>query len=294
MPLSEENLLKERSYYVVKANNLITKSRYSLSLQQQKVLLFLISQIKPEDDYNTIYELKISDFSTVCGYVEDSGYYYQSIKDDIKKLRDLSFWIEVDKDKEILLSWLNMVELNKNSGTIRISFHYSVSPYLFALREQYTQYNLYNVLCLTHKYSIRLYEYLSSMRYKGIFEVSIDELRKRIDAENYSVFGNFNLRVLKPSIDDINDYTNLNIEYKFRKKGKAVSHIIFKFIDETAGSYTITKILRDNKIDPEKRKKRKAINKELEERRNKIKQEEEAIETTGTVTAQMSIEDLEL
>ena len=293
MPLSKENLLKERSYYVVKANNLITKSRYSLSLQQQKVLLFLISQIKPEDDYNTIYELKISDFSTVCGYVEDSGYYYQSIKDDIKKLRDLSFWIEVDKDKEILLSWLNMVELNKNSGTIRISFHYSVSPYLFALREQYTQYNLYNVLCLTHKYSIRLYEYLSSMRYKGIFEVSIDELRKRIDAENYSVFGNFNLRVLKPSIDDINDYTNLNIEYKFRKTGKAVSHIIFKFREETAGSYTITKILRDNKIDPQKRKKRKAINKELEERRQKIKQEE-AIETTGTVMAQMSFEDLEL
>ena len=293
MPLSKDKLLKERSYYVVKANNLITKSRYSLSLQQQKVLLFLISQIKPEDDYNTIYELKISDFSTVCGYVEDSGYYYQSIKDDIKKLRDLSFWIEVDKDKEILLSWLNMVELNKNSGTIRISFHYSVSPYLFALREQYTQYNLYNVLCLTHKYSIRLYEYLSSMRYKGIFEVSIDELRKRIDAENYSVFGNFNLRVLKPSIDDINDYTNLNIEYKFRKTGKAVSHIIFKFREETAGSYTITKILRDNKIDPQKRKKRKAINKELEERRQKIKQEE-AIETTGTVMAQMSFEDLEL
>lgn len=292
MPLADENLLKERNYYVVKANDLITKSRYSLSLQQQKILLYLISQIKPEDDTNTIYELSINDFAKVCGYLEYNGYYYQSIKDDIKKLRDTSSWIEVEKDKEILFSWLNMVELNKNSGKIRISFHYSVAPYLFALREQYTQYNLYNVLCLTHKYSIRLYEFLSSMRYRKVFEISIDELKRRIDAENYTSFGSFNQRVLKPAVYDINDFTNLNIEYQYKKTGKAVSHIIFKFIEETADSYTVSRILRDNRIDPEKRKARKKYYKELEETRRKIK--EDAIETTGTITSQVSIEDLML
>ena len=50
MPITEKNLDKERDYYVVKANQLITKSRYSLSLQQQKILLYFISQIKPEDN----------------------------------------------------------------------------------------------------------------------------------------------------------------------------------------------------------------------------------------------------
>ena len=47
------------------------------------------------DEENTMYELSIKEFAKVCGYVEDSGYYYQSIKDDIKKLRDVSSWIEI-------------------------------------------------------------------------------------------------------------------------------------------------------------------------------------------------------
>ena len=291
MLLQDEKLIKERSYYIVKANNLITKSRYSLTLQQQKILLYFIAQIKPEDDSNTVYELSINDFAKVCGYLENNGYYYQSIKSDIKKLSDTSSWIEVEKGKEVLFRWINTAEINQNDGTIRISFHQTVKPYLFALREQYTKYSLYNILGLSHKYAIRLYEFLSVMRYKGIFEISIDELKKHIDAESYKTFSNFNMRVLKPSIDDINDYTNLNIEYQLKKTGKAVTHIIFRYIEETSASSAITKILRDGKINPEKRKERKERIKELEKRRKKIREEEEAIETTGTITAQMTMDE---
>ena len=291
MPLQDETLIKERSYYVVKANNLITKSRYNLTLQQQKILLYFIAQIKPEDNGNTVYELSIAEFAKICGYVEDSGYYYQSIKNDIKKLSDTSSWIEIEKGKEVLFRWINTAEINQNDGTIKISFHSSITPYLFALREQYTQYSLYNILGLSHKYAIRLYEYLSAMRYIGVFEISIEELKKHIDAESYTMFSNFNMRVLKPSIDDINDYTNLNIEYQLKKTGKAITHIIFKYIEETSASSAITKILRDSKINPEKRKAKREMIKEIKDRKRKIREEEEAIETTGTITAQMTIDE---
>ena len=81
-----KRLSQERSYFVVKDNELITKSRYSLTLQQQKILLYFISRIKPDDDEYTTYELSIKDFSKVCGYVEDSGFYYQTIKTHIINL----------------------------------------------------------------------------------------------------------------------------------------------------------------------------------------------------------------
>lgn len=289
MPLNDELLRKERNYYVVKANELITKSRYSLSLQQQKILLYLISRIKPDDDINTVYELSIKDFAKICGYDTSTGYYYPLIKDDIKKLRDTSSWIEIEKGREVLFSWLNTAEINKNSGKIQITFHSTVSPYLFQLRERYTQYNLYQILCLSHKYSIRLYEYLLSMKYKEIIEVDIDTLKKRIDAEKYEKISHFKDRVFIPAINEINDYTNLNIEYKFKKTGRTISHIVFRFIEETGASYAISEIFRNTKLDPQRRKEEKNREKELEERRKKRRA---AIEAEGIITAQMTLEEL--
>lgn len=288
MTLNDEKLGKERSFVVAKDNRLITKSRYSLTLQQQKILLYLISRIKPTDEIGTVYELPISAFIKVCGY--DNAYYYKAIKGDIKKLRDTSSWIEIENGKEVLFSWIDTAEINHNSGKIRITFHSTVSPYLFELREKYTQYSLYNVLCLSHKYSIRLYEYLMSMKYKKIFEVPVDELKKRIDAEKYEAFGNFHSRVLKPAVYDINDYTDINIEYKMKKSGKTITSIIFKVSENDYMDYTITKILRERKIDPERRKETKERKKEAEERRKRKK--EDAIEAEGTITAQMTLDEL--
>lgn len=280
---------KERNYYVVKANQLITKSRYSLSAQQQKILLYLISHIKPDDEIGTIYDFSIKDFAKVCGYDISSGYYYPLIKDDIKKLRDASSWIEIDKDREVLFSWLNTVELNKNSGEIKVSFHSTVAPYLFQLRERYTQYNLYQVLCLSHKYSIRLFEFLLSMKYKEVFEIDIETLKKHIDAEKYDKISHFKDRILIPAINEINDYTELNIEYAFKKTGKKITHIVFRYIEEDGLSYTISERFRDRKINPEKRKNDKKIRKEREKR---IRQREAAIEAEGTITAQLTIDEL--
>ena len=289
MPLNDEMIRKERNYYVVKANQLITKSRYSLSAQQQKILLYLISHIKPDDEIGTIYDFSIKDFAKVCGYDISSGYYYPLIKDDIKKLRDASSWIEIDKDREVLFSWLNTVELNKNSGEIKVSFHSTVAPYLFQLRERYTQYNLYQVLCLSHKYSIRLFEFLLSMKYKEVFEIDIETLKKHIDAEKYDKISHFKDRILIPAINEINDYTELNIEYAFKKTGKKITHIVFRYIEEDGLSYTISERFRDRKINPEKRKNDKKIRKEREER---IRQREAAIEAEGTITAQLTIDEL--
>lgn len=289
MPLKDELISKDRNYYVVKANQLITKSRYSLSAQQQKILLYLISRIKPDDDTNTVYDFSIKDFAKVCGYDVSSGYYYPLIKDDIKKLRDASSWIEIEKDREVLFSWLNTVELNKNSGEIRISFHSTVAPYLFQLREKYTQYNLYQVLSLSHKYSIRLFEFLLSMRYKEIFEIDVETLKKHIDAEKYEKISHFKDRILIPAIDEINDYTELNIEYAFKKTGKKITHIVFKYIEENEFSFVVSKEFRDRKLDPERRKEQKKMKKERDERR---KNREAAIKAEGSITAQMTLDEL--
>ena len=248
-----KRLSQEQSYFVAKDNQLITKSRYSLSMAQQKILLYFISRIKPFDDENTIYEFKIKEFIQVCGYYDDTSYYYTQIKKDIKELADASSWIEIEKGKEVLFRWINEAEIERNNGIIRISFHKTVIKYLFDLRDRYTQYSLYNVLCLSHKYSIRLYEYLRMMEYRGEFEITIEELKRRIDAEKYNAISNFTARVLDPAIEDINAHTDLNVWYEFKKTDRKITHITFYYGEKSPFDMAITGKLQERKINPSKR-----------------------------------------
>ena len=43
------DLIKRRNYQIIKSNKLVQKTRYTLSMQQQKVLLFIIQKIKPDE-----------------------------------------------------------------------------------------------------------------------------------------------------------------------------------------------------------------------------------------------------
>ena len=266
-----KRLTQEQSYFIVKDNQLITKSRYSLSLTQQKILLYLISRIKPFDKQDTIYELSIKDFVKVCGY--DNKTYYPLIKKDIKELADASSWIETTKGEEILFRWIDEAKIIKGIGIIQITFHKSVSQYLFDLKKKYTQYSLFNVLCLSHKYSIRLYEYLCSMKYKNEFEISIDELRKRLDAENnsYNSFSNFKMRILDPAIKDIDNHTDLLVSYSLKKTGNRTTHISFKYYEKETNRQLTTMYLQQIKIDPQKRKATKKVIKEIKESIDKTK-----------------------
>lgn len=306
MPIKDKQLTKERSYIIAKGNDLITKSRFSLTLQQQKILLYFISQIKPTDEEGTMYTLSIKDFAKVCGYVEDSGYYYQTIKQDIVAMRNAPArgkenWIQQEDGSEILFSWIDRAKIDRKKGTVQISFHSSVSQYLFDLKKRYTQYSLYNVLCLSHKYSIRLYEYLMAEKYKSQeIIISLADLKYRIDAEGYDKFSHFRQRVLEPAVLDINDYTDLLVEYAFKKTGRAVTHIVFSVNEKSTRDLVMTQKLRDSQIRPEARANKRIIKKKIEEKWAELEKEdeefeqEEAIRAEGSVTSQMSFDDLPL
>ena len=53
----------EREYNVVKSNILIQKSRFNFTAQEQKIILYLISKIKPEDkDFSSIVRTMIDTY----------------------------------------------------------------------------------------------------------------------------------------------------------------------------------------------------------------------------------------
>ena len=275
--MEEKELIKSRSYFVVKDNRLITHSRYSLSLQQQKLLLYFISRIKPLDEAYTEYIFDIKEFLDICGYSR-GGSYYQNIKKDIKELGK-PLWIELENGSEELFWWIRRANINPRSGKIVIGFDYSVSHYLFGLKEKYTQYSLYNVLCLSHKYAIRLYEYLMVYKQRGTVTVDISELRKRVDAEQstYDKLSNLKNKIIKPSIEDINKYTDIYVDYDFLKPAgsREYTQIQFTIRYKTIDESVYANLASNNRLDPDTRKRSRELEKRLQVARQARKDLEE-------------------
>lgn len=223
-----KELTDARNYKIVKANDLIQKSRFNLQIQEQKIILYLISKIKPEDIELKEHMFKIQDFCHVCGLDAHNGANYIYLKKTLKELRDKSIWVTLEDGSETLLAWLDSVTMRENSGTIKIKIADMMKPYLLQLRERYTQYELLYTLAMKSQYSIRLYELLKSYEYqhKKIFD--IDELKTRLSAENYIRFPDFKRKVLDIAMREIGSLSDLNITYDIIKEGRRFAKIEFK------------------------------------------------------------------
>lgn len=224
----------ERNQLVVKGNDLIQKARFSLSLEEQKIILYLISKIGPDDSFLRTHTFSIADFYRVCGIVAinmlPSGAEYKFIKDTLQGLRDRSWWVKDGERSERAIAWFSSIRINHDSGLVDIDFDKYMEPYLLHLREHYTMYQLRNVLCLHSKYSVRLYEVLKSYSFmeQPIWQ-TLSKLRDLLDASavTYDSFGRFKERVLAPAVKELNAYTDLDVSYSLSKTGRKVDRIFF-------------------------------------------------------------------
>ena len=237
MSMTDKALDPQSQLYIAKSNELIQRTRYHLSLSQQKALLFLISKVKPQDTGSEAYTVSIADFCAAMGIDcnETGGYYYAAVKREIKELADSSAWIMMPNGKEVLFRWLDTVEVEKGSGTISVTFHRSVQPHLFELQRNYTQYRLSEVLPFQSKYSIRLFELLRSFFFESDADngkarnvtYSLADLQRVLDCTSYKRTNDIKKRVIEPAIAEINEYSSeLHVAYKAKMEaGKTVGYI---------------------------------------------------------------------
>ena len=237
----DRSIENERNQLIVKDNELVRKARYNLTVNQQKIIAYVVSKIKPTDNEFTKYEISIQDFCAVCGI--DKTYFYSEIREIIDNLDNKSFWVETE-EKIFKFRWFSEIEIIKGSGKVNLLLNSNIKRYLLQLHENFTKYELYNILALKGKYSIRLYEWFKSYSFLKEKEIEINKLKYILEAEKYKEFKAFRRRVIEPAVTEINEYTDLEVSYEKVKSGKSVSALIFyiRFKDplERYGSYRHT------------------------------------------------------
>ncbi|GEK35569.1 RepB family plasmid replication initiator protein [Kurthia sibirica] len=129
---------------------------------------------------------------------------------------------------------------------VTFRFDESVMPYLLDLKDNFTQFALMDIMEMTSKYSIILYKWIM-MKYNQFTHyeqgakrteqqlesyrnpvMEVAELRRLTDTlTQYKQFSDFEKRVLKPAIDEINEHTRFAITYDKIKKGRSVIAVKF-------------------------------------------------------------------
>lgn len=243
---------KMEDYSVAKSNEFINHTKYDLSVMEQRFLACMISMLdsRPRDvrencDDILSGELSIDTFCELC-HIEKRGS-IKYIKEVLTTLGQRVFWIEAEEGKLKMWRWIDTAEIIPKSGLLRFTFSSCLKPYLLNLEKNFTSYKLPMVLRFSSRYSNIIYDliqvkYGQSFRCAGALNISVDELKKKVQVEHFDKktkqtkivnqnisFKDLRTKILEPSVEDINKYTDICVELDYIKNGRKIETVCFGF-----------------------------------------------------------------
>ena len=222
---------------VVKNNSLINAS-YNLETTEQRLIMLAIMSARDTGQGITAdskLEIHASDYANQFNVTNETA--YEVLKSAVNNLfeRKFSYIAEYKKTGKtgiVRSRWVSRVFYVDTLAILEITFAPDVVPLITRLEEHFTSYQLKQVSQLTSKYAIRLYELLIAWREVGKTpQIDLAEFRQKIgvEAKEYERMHHFKVRVLEPSIKQINEHTDITVTYEQHKKGRAISGFSFRF-----------------------------------------------------------------
>jgi plasmid replication initiation protein len=225
----------DKNSLVVKSNALIETS-YRLTTNEQRIVLACISQIRRDEQITDQkkYSVSAQEISSLCGANIKTAYRDLKVAALKLKRREVRISQEANgygkRKKTLVTGWVQSIEYSDGDGVVSLRFNHDILPYLSELNKNFTSYKLKNVVKMSSSYGTRIYELLVQWGGLEEREISMEKLRKILLLEDkYKPISNFKARVLAPAIKDINENSDLSVTYTQKKKGRKVTHLIFKF-----------------------------------------------------------------
>lgn len=236
---------RSKDYYLVAKHNELVEARYRLSVQEQRLITFMTSEINPRDEDFKPYRFQIREFAHLIG-LEGEGY-YSKLKNITRYLISKVITLK-QGNKLIQVSWLSSAVYHEKEGWVELKFAPELKPYLLKLKRCFTQYQLSEMLKLRSKYAFRLYELCKKNELLGTYTYKIEDLRDMLGVGKGELKQWIHLKqyCLEPAIKEINQKTDLKVSYTPKKLGRRFKWIELKI--KKKEKKTSIAILRDNTI----------------------------------------------
>ena len=233
MIMSGNKLEIKRNYKVIKSNEFIQKSRFKLSMPEQKVIWYIISKIKFEDEDFKWYEFNLNEFCRLCN-IGTKGDNYKTIKAALLSLASKNMWVELIPGEVTTMSWIDKATIIKGNGMVRIRLDEDMMPYLLRIKEEYTTLDLSVAMAMNGKYEIRLYEILKCRAGNGKWRYELNDLKRQMDVKIDKRYSDFNKDILAPAVEINNQYADFIATYvPIKVDSRAYTHVDFTFESKT-------------------------------------------------------------
>lgn len=221
---------------VTKDNSLIGAS-YSLGVVEQRLIFLAIIEAREQ---KTLIEagglLRIYAQSYAKQFDVEKHTSYEAMKRAVEGLYEAGFgYSKLDEGSGKIghykSRWVDKIGYIDDLGCVELVFASDVIPLITRLEARYTEYELKQVVGLQSEYAIRLYELIIQWRSVGKTNpISLTELREKLGlVDEYKRIEAFKRRVLDLAVKQINEHTDITVEYEQHKQGRVITGFTFKF-----------------------------------------------------------------
>ena len=219
-------------YWVQKSDPLALMRTVPFELGELKILDTYISRINAADDTRRTVIFTKAEYEGLMGLKEAN---VQTLRKHTKGM--LGKVVELQMPNKDYLQFVLFEEAYYHAdeyGTpiIELTCTEKAKDLFFCIgKYHYFKYALENIIKLTRKASYLLYLYIVRNRYRGEWDISIEELRDTVldckGQESYKEFKVFKRDVFAPAIKEVNEKTDCKFDCEPIKRGRWVTKIKF-------------------------------------------------------------------
>ena len=204
----------------------------SMNIDEKRIFVLASPLIRLANvSEQTCFSITAKDYADACAISVSSAYH--QLKDAANALRGRYFSYINTKGKRVSVHWVIRIEYSE----AEISFYfpdevlYMLS--IFNKDNPYTKFSIETALSLRGAHALHFYQLLKQHELIGYREFSIEDFRNTFELQNkYKLFNNLRVRVIEPSIDEINQKTDLKITYTPVNKGRKIIGLRFSITNK--------------------------------------------------------------
>ena len=226
--------MKLRGLELVEKRNVLNEiKKNDMTLQELRFFSIYLAKINARDISNRVVRFKLEEFKKIMDIQKVTIQHFKDLVDRL--LQKIVHVPNEDGSKGYTAFQLFKRckvyedENDFNQWYIEIDAHDDALPLMFEFKEKYFKYALWNVLRLTSRNQIRMYELLKQYEHIGIREINLDKLRNwlGIEQNEYSRFERFKVRILDACQKALLENTDIKYDYELMKTGRRVTGVRF-------------------------------------------------------------------
>ena len=210
----------------IKQSNRLVEAKYKLTLNEQRLVVAICSQLDYSKDNIVTVRIKVSDIADFCKITGTDK--YTKIRRIIMRLLDRKLLIHKSNGGWYATHWLQSAEYFPDESVIEYKIDERLKPELLNLRKAYLDTPAAPLMEFKSDYSVRLYLILKKMLKVRDFTYNLDFFRETFQlSKSYTRISNLKNRVLLPALEEINKISDISVMYDFIREGKTYTKIRF-------------------------------------------------------------------